>query len=146
VRSTEIMLGLLAVCIPVVSYAQKSAPDSAIVVQLGVPKPTAIEKVMAAMTGAGLRIAQSEPTGLVVGVGDGPKNTSVAYSAAVLTIGDSSRVVLSAEATSKASLNLAGASFTPRTRVTSKTKGGDKVWDQLQGIADAVRAGDGSPR
>ena len=93
------------------------------------------------MSGAGLQIAQAEATGFVVGMGDGPKNTSVAYSAAILTLGDVSRVVLSAEATSKSSMDLGGASFTPKTRVTSKTKGGDKVWAQLQRLADALKAG-----
>jgi hypothetical protein len=117
-------------------------PDSAVVVELGLPKSAAIERVMAAMTDAGLQIAQSDATGLVVGVGDGPKNTTVAYSATVLTVGDSSRVVLSAVATSKASMNVGASSFTPKARVTSKTKGGgEKVWAQLQRLGVALQAG-----
>jgi hypothetical protein len=135
-----LVCGYLVTWVPTALHAQKAEPDSAIVVELGLPKPAAIERVMAAMTGAGLQIAQSEATGLVVGVGDGPKNTTVAYSATVLTVGDGSRVVLSAYATSKASLNLGGTSFTPKTRVTSKTKGGDKVWAQLQRLGVALQA------
>jgi hypothetical protein len=133
---------LLAVVLtPSAGSAQKAAPDSIIQIEMAVTKPAAIEKVMAVMSGAGLQITQSEPTGLVVGIGEGPRNTTVAYSATILTVGDSSRAVLSAVATSKASMSFAGTSFTPQARVTSKTKGGAKVWTRLQQLADSLRAG-----
>jgi hypothetical protein len=73
-------------------------------------------------------------------VADHPAPNRVPSSAGFTVMnGNGSRVVLSAEATNKASIHMAGASFTPKTRVTSKTKGGGKVWAEIQRLAEAIQ-------
>jgi hypothetical protein len=141
VRCRTVMMAFVAAVAGARSApAQKAQPESTIVVPLAVEKARAIDKVQATMVDAGLQLEQSDAGGIVVGSGTGPKHTTVRYTAVVLGAGDSSRVVLSAQAFGS-TIQLGPTEIKQQARVTSTMKhGAEKVWAQLVELANKLRA------
>jgi hypothetical protein len=130
-------LALWTLCV-VPAVAQKAQPESTIVVSLTSDKAHAVDRVTMVMTNAGLQLEQAE-FGLVVGTGTGPKHTTIGYTAVVLEAGEGSRVVLSAQAFGN-TLHLGPTEIKQQARVTSTMgHGAEKVWAQLQSLADSLR-------
>jgi hypothetical protein len=115
--------------------------DSAVTLIVGATRSLAMDRLIQAFTAEGVAVTGSEG-GVVTGAGR-EKLVDIRYVASVVSL-DSAKSLITLSAFAKNAFMPAPYSANER-RVTSKLKGGDKVWARLQRLAEAVQKSASTP-